>query len=406
MLELGILSKCNFTFVFLYQSGLVLRNMKILIVTSERYFCLRGICLRLMQIIAALQDAGHSVDLLCSGGGDESSSAHGEILRVRIPAVFDLPWIRNAIMGIWAVCRCMRCKYDVVQAHNDTAWVGVMLKKVCGIKFIYALDAECGGLPRKGIWATLLHPILSWRRASERCAIMHADVILTSSGSFSGDARKIAPGISVAQVESAPLQKSFQPDQIGAERLRREFAVGANRVVVYTGSFDRCQGIDLLLRAARQVTERMPDVRFVLVGGEDEQVERMKTLALRLDMAGVCFFTGERPLDEIPAFMTLADVLVAPRIAGDHLAVKILTYMQSERPLVATRCAAHTQVLDDSCAVLVLPQAMEVAEGILQVIREPLLSAGLGREARSRISADYSLASFRHKIRNVYQGLQ
>ncbi|MFH0908551.1 MAG: glycosyltransferase, partial [bacterium] len=175
--------------------------------------------------------------------------------------------------------------------------------------------------------------------------------------------------------------------------------------VMYTGNFENYQGVELLLRALSIVRRARTDVHGVFVGGEPEQIARMKEIARSLDLLTGCIFTGKRPMEEMPAFMSMASVLVSPRIRGTNTALKIYTYMQSGRPIVATKLATHTQVLDDECAILVQPQPDDVAAGILRAIKEPLLADALGREAKARVAARYSLASFKNKVQTAYQEL-
>jgi len=107
----------------------------------------------------------------------------------------------------------------------------------------------------------------------------------------------------------------------------------------------------------------------------------------------------------MPGFMTMASVLVSPRVKGTNTALKIYTYMQSGRPIVATRLPTHTQVLDDSCAILVLPQADDLAQGILRALKAPLEHSEIADEARRRVASKYSLPRFNNAVRTAYQSL-
>ena len=90
-------------------------------------------------------------------------------------------------------------------------------------------------------------------------------------------------------------------------------------------------------------------------------------------------FAGQRPAEEIPAFLDAADVLVSPRSTGTNTPLKIYQYLRSGRPIVATRLLTHTQVLDDDVAIL----TQATAEGFARRDR-----AGASSDpARARASA-------------------
>jgi len=66
----------------------------------------------------------------------------------------------------------------------------------------------------------------------------------------------------------------------------------------------------------------------------------------------------------VPLYIAAADVLVSPRLSGTNTPLKIYSFLRSGKPLVATRLWTHTQVLDDSIAVLVEPNAESLAAGL------------------------------------------
>ena len=63
--------------------------------------------------------------------------------------------------------------------------------------------------------------------------------------------------------------------------------------------------------------------------------------------------------------------LVSPRLHGENTPFKVYTYLASGKPVVATRLPTHTQLMDDSIAVLVEPTAAGLAGGIRSVLADP-----------------------------------
>ncbi len=383
--------------------------MKILFLAPQPFFRVRGTPINVRNVIGVLGEAGHSVDLLCYPWGEDVDLKGVRILRS--PAV---PGLREVGVGIsaskfildflmffraWALC--WRNRYDVIHAVEESAFFGMWLAKLFRARLVYDVDS-CISDQLRDSRLGLFRSLSTLAESFERAAIRRAAFVLTVCRSLTDWVRSLVPEAKVVQIEDAPLQASFQQDEAGAERLRKDWALDGFPVVVYTGNMAPYQGVDLLIRAFSIVRRRMADVRCVVVGGEEDEIARLRENARSLDLSDSLIFTGKRPMEEMPAYMTLATVLVSPRTKGVNTALKIYTYMQSGKPIVATRLATHTQVLDESCAVLVQPQPDDLAEGILQVLREPLIAAALGREAKARVAAQYSLASFRHKVRTAY----
>ncbi len=386
--------------------------MKILFLAPQPFFRIRGTPINVRNMVTALSEAGHEVDLLCYPFGENldipgvtihRSSGCPGIWDAKIgPSFAKLPL--DMLMFMRAIWMCMRRRYDVIHAVEESAFFAMFLSRMFKIRFIYDMDSIISDqLFYSGF--IRFRPLLRMVEWLELAAIRRAEFILTVCTSLTDMVNQKAPGARIVQIEDAPIQATFLEDHEGAQRLREKYGLELCQCVVYTGNFESYQGLDVLLKAAGHVIKKEKRTRFVLVGGEPPQVSRMKKLAQRLDIADYCVFTSKRPLEETPAYMTLSDVLVSPRTKGTNTALKLYTYMQSGRPVVATRLATHTQVLDDDCAILVLPQPDDLASGILRALRETLWASALGKEAKARVARKYSLASFKHKVRVAYQSL-
>lgn len=386
--------------------------MRILFIAPQPFFRVRGTPINVRNVVGVLGEAGHEVDLLCYPWGEELTIRGVRIVRSpRMPGLREVgvgisgsKFILDILMFFRALGLCGRRKYDVIHAVEESAFFAVWLKRLFGCRMVYDVDS-CISEQLRDSGSYLFRLLAPVAERRERIAIRRSAFVLTVCASLSEWVRRLEPSVKVVQIEDAPLQASFQQDVEGAARLRVEHGVGDAPTVVYTGNLAPYQGVDLLLRAVSIARRQCSDLRCVIVGGEPGEIARMRESARSLNIADACVFTGKRPMEEMPAYMTLATLLVSPRTKGSNTALKIYTYMQSGSPIVATRMATHTQVLDDDCAVLVLPQPDDLAAGMLRVLKEPLLAAALGREAKARVAARYSLASFRHKVRTAYQEL-
>ena len=85
--------------------------------------------------------------------------------------------------------------------------------------------------------------------------------------------------------------------------------------------------------------------------------------------------------------------------------MKIYSYMQAGRAILATRIRSHLQVLDDTCALLTEPTADALAAGLVRVLEDAELRATLGATALLRVEAEFSLSVFQRRVRDAYAGL-
>ena len=124
-------------------------------------------------------------------------------------------------------------------------------------------------------------------------------------------------------------------------------------IVLYTGTFESYQGLDLLFAAARHVLASRPDVRFVLAGGRPEQIEIARPAGCggAGGFGASCLPVSVRQ-KRFPRSSTRPACWCRRAARGTNTPLKIYQYLRSGRPIVATRLLTHTQVLDDDVAVL------------------------------------------------------
>ena len=94
-----------------------------------------------------------------------------------------------------------------------------------------------------------------------------------------------------------------------------------------------------------------------LVGGAEPELSELRATAERLGIAERVILEPARPQAEIPGYLAAADALVSPRVQGINPPGKLLSYLASGRPVVATDTLVHNQLLNGECAILTRPDA-------------------------------------------------
>jgi glycosyltransferase involved in cell wall biosynthesis len=106
------------------------------------------------------------------------------------------------------------------------------------------------------------------------------------------------------------------------------------------------------------------------------------------------------------SYADIAEILVSPRTEGTSVPLKIYSYLHSGKPIVATRLPAHTQVLDDSMAVLVEPTSKALADGIICLLKNKEFGNRLGEKAKKVSQECYSMDSYLTKVTQIYDYLK
>jgi glycosyltransferase involved in cell wall biosynthesis len=156
------------------------------------------------------------------------------------------------------------------------------------------------------------------------------------------------------------------------------------------------------LESFRRARETIADAHLVVIGGREGDIDRYRRGATEAGIGGNVHFLGPRPLSRLGGYLQQADILVSPRMTGQNTPMKIYSYLDSGRPVLATRLPTHTQVLDDEIALLADPEPEAFADGLVRLLRDAELRTMLGKIARLRVRELYSREAFRRKMNSFY----
>jgi glycosyltransferase involved in cell wall biosynthesis len=385
--------------------------MHILMIAPEPFFQPRGTPFSEFHRIRALTTLGHTVDLVTYPFGDDVEMPGLRIYRcARPPFVSRVrigpSWAKvplDASLAMSAAWRAMRGRYDAIHSHEEGGAIGIVLAALLRRPHLYDMHSS---LPQQVsnfgyARASWLARILGW---VERRMIRHSRVVIVICQDLEDTVRDLGGAVPTVLIENA----SGDPPADGAgPAVRASLGLGAETpIVLYTGTFEAYQGLDLLWRAMHRVAAARPDARLVMVGGEAAQVEKARGAAAAAGIAAATIFTGQRPPSEIPRYLDAATVLVSPRSSGTNTPLKIYQYLRSGRPIVATRLRTHTQVLDDDIAVLTEPTPESFGDGILQALADPERARAIGAAARRVADTKYSDEAFIAKTARAFDLLR
>ncbi len=377
-------------------------------IAPEPFFEPRGTPFSEYHRIRALLELGHTVDLVTYPFGSDVSLAGLRVFRCLRP-----PFVRDVRIGpslakipldltltLTALRRAASERYDAVHSHEEGSYIGVVIAAVLGVPHLYDMHSS---LPQQLTnfafsRSRILAGVFTWM---ERFVVRRSRVVVVICPHLQDVVRAIEPGVPAVLIENAPGSGDTPVPGSGA-KVRAELGLSPTApVVLYTGTFEAYQGLDLLFRAAKHVLDRRPDTRFVLAGGRPDQIATARALSVDSGVGGSVVFAGQRAAEEIPLFLDAADVLVSPRSVGTNTPLKIYQYLRSGRPIVATRLLTHTQVLDDQVAILTGTTAEAFASGILEALTDPERARAVGASARELAETKYSYEAYLARTRQA-----
>jgi glycosyltransferase involved in cell wall biosynthesis len=384
--------------------------MKILMIAPEPFFEPRGTPFSEYFRIKALAELGHEVDLATYPLGQNVEIPGFRIYRsMRVPGITTVkvgPSIGKLCLDFFLFFTVLRLlfknRYDAVHTHEEACFWGAILRKFWKIPHVYDMHSS---LPQQFknfdvVHAGWIHRIM---QGFEKFALQSSDAIIA-----------ICPYLRDHVVESGVTRKVFvientaESEEIFPGEKSRTGATPnfpGKKVVLYAGTFEHYQGLDLLLEAAKLVANKRSDVLFLLIGGDAKLTQYYRDVGEKLGVTSHLHFVEKIPAAEVRDYFQIADVLVSPRKSGTNTPLKIYSYLRSGKPIVATDLVTHTQVLTPEIAILTEPNGAAFADGILRALEDPGTAALVERAGRVA-EEKYSYKEYITKTAQVYEYVQ
>ncbi len=382
--------------------------MNILLLAPHPFFQDRGTPIAVKLMLEALSAQGHMITVLTYPEGEDVPIANCEI--IRLPA---LPWTNNVKPGpswkkiVYDLLMFFKArkliqsrKFNLIHAVEESAFIAKHLKKRFGIPFIYDMDSS---LPHQIVekfgFLRFVLPILE---KIEKGMVIESIGVIPVCKVIEKTVRKYAPDKLIQRLEDVSLLPSEPIENID----RRKKIDLDGPIIMYIGNLEKYQGIDLLMESFKIVSKKIAEASLVIIGGAKKDIENYKHLSKRLKLTGKTLFMGPRPISDLQVYFRQADILVSPRIRGQNTPMKIYSYLDSGKVLLATNLQTHTQVLDDEIAYLVKPNPQAMSEGLIKLLKNKNLRGRLAINAKKRIQQEYSLEAFKKKVYLYYKMIE
>lgn len=149
-----------------------------------------------------------------------------------------------------------------------------------------------------------------------------------------------------------------------------------------------------LVDAFRQVVDRLPEARLVVVG-RGEGLEALRVRVAHRGLEREVVFAGYRTGDELPAAYRTLDVKVLLAEGNDGTCRALLEGMACGRPGVAYRFGAPAEAIVDGVTGLLVEEGdiAALAAALVELLQAPSRARALGAAARERMRSLFTEAA-------------
>ncbi|MCI0515560.1 glycosyltransferase family 4 protein [candidate division KSB1 bacterium] len=387
--------------------------MKVLMIAPQPWFSPRGTPLSVLHRLRTLSKLGHQIDFVTYSLGEDIPIPNVTIHRTaRVPFVKKIGVGPSKIKIVfdWLIYRkakelLRKNRYDLIHTHEEAGFFAPGLAKKYQLLHLYDMHSS---LPQQltNFKFTKLGFLISIFRKLEDHTLRTADAVITICPELHNYVQGLFPNKFNMLLENvADNSEVFTEKATSPATLRQKFNLNQHLAIVYAGTFEHYQGIDLLIESSVHIVKQHPAVKFLLVGGNVAQVQKYQAMVAERKVTDNFVFTGSVKPGEVPGYVNLADILVTPRIEGNNTPLKIYDYLRSGKPIVATRHITHTQVLNEQVAILTDLTPAAFAQGVIKLIEDEKLRQRIAQNAAALAEEKYSAAVYVAKTKKVYDYL-
>ena len=367
--------------------------MNILVYCDEELGVAGGGSRQVIEFVRALAARGHAVRVVApkpQAWMDEARTL-GEARAVWVP-VLRLPVIRPLVYLVGSVVvlfqRMRREKPDILLWFDSPGQVAPLwcarAMRCPYVLFVNGMpDEELNGLwgwaPFRGLvqWALRL----SAQRAQAIVSVCREIPLWMQSewGIEAARCQVIRNGVDPAACQ--PRDKA---------EARRRLRLNLDRHYIgFIGGFFPWHGLDTLVDAMTIVRRECPTAVLLLVG-DGQTKSALESLVQKRGLSDAVLFVGRVGFDEVPWWIGASDLCVVLHrpvrfYPGDSM--KLWEYLACARPVVATAGEGYGDLVETLGAGVSVKgdDAIDLAEGVLRVIQNPLTASKMGQSGRAAV---------------------
>ena len=324
-----------------------------------------GVQVHVGQLAQYLQERGHTVLILAPALAPTTKQAAKPWVRlvgraVRVPYKGTVAPICFSVRSARLVGSAMRSfGPDVVHVHEPMTPSTGMLATVRSHSPVVATFhafAEASALYSAA--APVLRPI--WSKLRVRIAVSEAAAGFVRSR-FQDGIRVIPNGCDVELFARAQPLPGLPP----------------GRRMIWVGRLDEQKGFPIAVRAFDILAAEFPDLSFVVVG---EGRDRAAVSTLARDIRRRVVMAGSVPHQDLPPYLSGADVFVAPALGQESFGIVLVEAMAAGVPVVASDIPGYREVVRDGVDGIVVPPGDPAA--FAEAAREVLSNSELAERLR------------------------
>lgn len=377
---------------------------------------------RITDLCEGFIEKGYEVDVLCGipnypagkffegyGFFKNRRQEYKGITVIRVPEIprgsnsnfrILINYLSFPFFSLFYIPKLLFRKYDRVLVYQLSpvfmTWPGILVAKLKHLRlYIYICD----------FWPHSLFSILHFKnplmvKFLTKMSYWHyrqADGLI---GVFKGIQTRLVTEVGIAKEKTlyiAQAAEKLYEAEIQDKKLEKRFKGKFN--IVFAGNINPAQSFDTIIEAAKITVEQgLTKLNFIIIG-EGMSKKWLINEVKRQGLENNFTFEGFKPVEEIPKYQTLADVLIVALSKSPlfeyGVPAKVQSYMASGKPIIGAMDGEGKRLLNKSGCGICVDSGDSI--GLARAIKKVVAMPPSARKKMGALGRDYH---FRHFERN------
>ena len=308
-------------------------------------------------------------------------------------------YVPNALRQAWRLARLIRRqRYDIVQTYHQKAdTYGALIAWACGARHLISSKRDTGQLRKP------LHTFLN-RRLSGLFEV----IIMAADGVRTAVTRRdrLPPSQKIVTIYNGVDTQRFRPPA-SAERHRARSRLGfaeEDFVVGMIAGLRPEKNHDVLLAALATLTQELPRLKVLLVGG-GALLEHYRAQVAAGELAPRTVFTGDVP--QVLEYAWAMDVGCLTPGSNEGFSNAVIEQMAAGLPMIVTDVGGNAEAVVHGQSGCVIPAGAvaALAQALRRLHDDAPLREAMGHAARARVEEHFSLEQMCARHAQLYRSL-
>lgn len=337
------------------------------------------------------------------------------VLPVKINRIANFPHFLNWRWLFKTINVIRKYQIDVIHVHDlPLAPLAIIAGKMFSLPVVFDNHENypaflCSTVGYRGILLNLLFNPLIFAVIDRICKQMANFLLCTAEESKSIMVKQGIPSNKVFVLMNTVNLESYCRIKIDDGIVKK---YNSFYTITYVGGFGKHRNLELPIRALPKLVKKIPEVRLIIVGGDEKRKQSLMNLASNLGVEKFIFFTGWVHQERVPSYIQVSKICIIPHLPSLHTNTttpnKLFQYMALAKPVISTPIVPVKSIIEkEQCGIIVSAfDPGEFTDAVVKLFSNENLAQKIGENGRNAVQKNYNWSQTSISLIELYRNIK